>query len=154
MNGKLLTQLIAEKWEQAKGDEDELLKYQELADEANEGFEERVTEYHETDSPKKLSEAEQKKADDPEHYELNSKTGRYVRKDEPKATSPVAEKPVKAKAKAKTAAKPEPEPVAAVASKAKKAGKAPKTVAEGVSNDAVEKPSEVEDTDDDFLVEA
>lgn len=106
LDGKAVTKLLAEQW--AVVDEDERIKYQTLADEANEGFEERVTEYHEGNSPKKLSEAEQAKANDPEHYELNSKTGRYVRKEEPKkAASPkVVEKPAKVVPKVATKAKP------------------------------------------------
>jgi hypothetical protein len=92
MDGKEITSLLADNW---KKDTDQHAKYQELADESNEGFEERVAEYYETDSPKNLSESEQKKADDPENYELNTKTGRYVRKD--KMPSPKADKKTKSK---------------------------------------------------------
>ena len=156
LDGKAITKLLAEKWKDIQKDADEVAKFQALADEANEGFEERVTEYHETDSPKKLSEAEQKKADDPEHYELNKKTGRYVRKEEPKKEPEEVKTPVKkpsksvakpvAKAETKTETKTKP-----VTAKPKT--KVPKTVAEGVSNDEVESPEPEESTEDFVEVE-
>jgi hypothetical protein len=163
LDGKAITKLLAEQWEEVKKDEAEHAKYQALADEANEGFEERVTEYHEGDSPKKLSEAEQAKANDPEHYELNPKTGRYVRKEEKKAASPkVAEKKVAPKLATK-ATKPASKPAAKETEEAKPAKaaakpaaktvakpklKAAKTVAEGVENDEIaEAEAEAEQTE-------
>jgi hypothetical protein len=137
LDGKAVTKLLADQWKEIQKDEDELAKYQALADEANEGFEDRVVEYHENNSPKKLSEAEQKKANDPENYELNPKTGRYVEKEKPKkvASPKVEKKAVKAAPKA-----------AAVktVSKAKA-----KTVSEEVTNDEVEDSIEVEKEDKD-----
>jgi len=93
LDGKAITKLLAEQWKEVQKNEELLAKYQALADEANEGFEDRVVEYHGNNGPKKLSEAEQKKADDPEHYEVNPKTGRYVEKEKPKkVASPKVEK--------------------------------------------------------------
>jgi hypothetical protein len=101
LDGKAITKLLAERWEMLKKDDKKrVAEYQAIADEANKGFEERVIEYHTSPntSPKKLSKAEQVKADDPEHYELSMKTGRYVRKEGPKK---------EASPKKKTAAKKE-----------------------------------------------
>jgi hypothetical protein len=177
LDGKAITKLLAEQWEEVKKDENELTKYQALADEANEGFEERVTEYHEGDSPKKLSEAEQAKADDPEHYELNPKTGRYVRKEEKKVASPKVAEKAKPAPKTATKAKPAAKPVAKAEPAAKPAAKTaakvvkPKSkavaVAEEVENDEIQEAEvevteqvettetitvEVEKEDDDLLV--
>ena len=173
LDGKAITKLLAEQWEEVKKDKDEHAKYQSLADEANEGFEERVTDYHEGDSPKKLSEAEQAKADDPDHYELNPKTGRYVRKEEQKkAASPkvVEKKPVpKAATKAKPATVEAKETKVAETkvTKPKPKTKTTKTVSESVENDEIQEeektseftetsadtPVQVEKEDDDMLVE-
>lgn len=71
---------LAAAWKEVKKDADELAKYQALADKANEGFKERVSEYIKSPGTLKLSPAEQAKADDPEHYELNTETGRHVLK--------------------------------------------------------------------------
>jgi high mobility group protein B2 len=104
-NGKEITKLLAEQWDDLKLVKEEVDKYQAMADEANEGFADRVSEYHSSPgSPVKLSKAEQVKANDPENFELNVETGRYVRKEKPK--SPKSPKsPVKAKAKAKVVPK-------------------------------------------------
>jgi len=103
-DGRVIAGILSDQWDEVKKDKTELAKYQELADKANEGFEERVVEYHNNDP--KLSEAEQKKADDPENYELNPKTGRYVEKDKPKAPKVEKESAKKTKAsKAKSAKK-------------------------------------------------
>lgn len=165
LDGKAITKLLADQWEEVKKDKDEEAKYQALADEANEGFEDRVIEYHETNGSKKLSEAEQKKANDPDNYELNPKTGRYVEKEKPKkepkepevkeTAKPAAKKAVVA---TKQTAKPATKPVTAKP-------KALKTVAESVTNDEVEQAEEtvdeavadetveVEKADEDVLVE-
>jgi hypothetical protein len=100
-DGKAITKLLAEQWEDVKKDEDEHAKYQGLADEANEDFKERVLEYHEGNSPKKLSDVEQAKANDP-NFKLNPATGRRVRKEQKKVASPKIEK---AKATTKPATK-------------------------------------------------
>jgi len=83
LDGKQITKKLAEIWDDLKkSDKDMVTEYQAMADKANEGFEERVTEYHTSPgSSPKLSKVEQAKADDPEHYELNSKTNRYVLKE-------------------------------------------------------------------------
>jgi len=80
LNGKEISSVLIEQWKEIQQDKDELAKYQALADEANEDFEERIMEYYKSNRPKKLSKIEQKKADDPENFELNFKTGRYVEK--------------------------------------------------------------------------
>lgn len=80
LDGKQITKKLAEDWEELKKtDKEKLAEYQAAAEKANEGFENRVTEYNKSPgSSPKLSKVEQAKADDPEHYELNSKTNRYV----------------------------------------------------------------------------
>jgi hypothetical protein len=157
LDGKSITKLLAEQWEEVKKDEDEHAKYQALADEANEGFEERVTEYHEDNNHhKKLSDSEQAKANDPEHYELNPKTGRYISKEEPKKETTPHTSP-KVVEKAKPATKP--------AAKSKPKPKTAKTVSESVTNSEVdmesvkaeilevsETVSETDKTDDEVLI--
>jgi hypothetical protein len=106
MDGKDITRALAEQWALVKEDSDALSKYQTMANEANEGFEERMSDYNGSPSTpkgkgKKLSESEQKKADDPEHYELNTKTGRYQLKKTNKAPSPKATTPKTKKAEKK-----------------------------------------------------
>ena len=174
LDGKAITKLLADQWEEVKKDADEVAKFQALADEANEGFADRVIQYHEANGPKKLSEAEQKKANDPDNYELNPDTGRYVEREKPKkakepevkevkTVTKAAPKPAAKTATTKPAAKPATKPVTAKP-------KAAKTVAEGVTNDEVEdavdeeeqteevvadedSKVEVEKADDDVLVE-
>lgn len=119
IEGKDITKLLTEKWEIVKKDKDELSRYQLLANKANEDFEKRITEYHENDSSsKKLSKAEQEKKDDPEHFELNAKTGRYGRKEskkvntvadnsEPEEEQP-KEEPKEPEVKSKTKSKEKP----------------------------------------------
>jgi hypothetical protein len=178
MDGKEITSLLAEQWEDVKKDDDEHAKYQKLANDANQGFEERVTEYHETDSSKKLSEAEQKKKDDPEHYELNSKTGRYVRKEEPKkvaspkvaspkVASPKVASPKVASPKVASTEKitktkqvvskiesPPPSPMKSVKTKVKRVAAVSKTVSEEVVNDEIKMEIvEVEKNDVDIMIE-
>jgi len=82
-DGKKTMQFLAEKWAELKKDYPEQAQsFQDDADEANVGFEDRVKEFHlSPGSPKKLSKVEQAKADDPEHYELNTETGRHMLKD-------------------------------------------------------------------------
>ncbi len=75
--GKEITQKLASEWKKEK--EDSVLNFQKKAEEMNKDFEERMTEYLKTASPK-LSKSEQAKAEDTEHFELNTKTGRYVNK--------------------------------------------------------------------------
>lgn len=79
LNGKEITKKIAEMWnELKKEDPKKVAEYQAAADKANEDFEERLKEYMSTPgSSPKLSKAEQAKADDPEHYQLNTETGRH-----------------------------------------------------------------------------
>lgn len=100
-----ITKKLAEEWktiDKAKVDE-----YQAAANEANKGFEERVLEYHNSPGVKKLSEAEQRKANDPDNYELNLETGRYREKEKPKKVKDASpKKPAKAKPAAKPATKP------------------------------------------------
>ena len=71
--------LLAEKWAELKKDHpDEEAKFEAEAEEANADFAERLAAFIEEHGDfLKLSEAEQKKADDPEHYEMNPDTGRY-----------------------------------------------------------------------------
>jgi len=78
-----VTKILAENWALIKKDHSkEAEKYQDLADELNADFEERTKEFYSSPgSPVKLSKVEQAKADDPEHYELNMKTNRYVLKE-------------------------------------------------------------------------
>ena len=104
MDGRQITKLLGEQWEEIKEDDDEFAKYQALADKVNEDFEERLAEFNESDSPKKFTPAEQAKADQPDKYELNVKTGRHVlRKEEakeeakPKANSKTAKMAAKKK---------------------------------------------------------
>jgi hypothetical protein len=94
LEAKEITKILAENWDELKKDDSkEAEKYQKAAEQANTDFEERTKEYHTSPgSPKKLSKAEQAKADDPEHYELNMKTGRYVRKEEPKKVKEMSPK--------------------------------------------------------------
>jgi hypothetical protein len=134
LDGKEITKLLAEQWAEVKEDKDELAKYQAMADEANEDLAERLSDYNSSPgaSPKKLSESEQKKADDPENYELNPKTGRYVKK--AKKASPKAKSP-------KTPTKKAATKKAAPAAPKKAEKKAEKT------DDEAEK-----DEDDDLLV--
>ena len=139
LDGKAINKLLAEKWDEIKKDKNEVNKYQELADDVNKGFEDRIVEYHENNSPKKLSEAEQNKSNNPDKYELNSKTGRYVEK---------------AKPKPKKEASPEPEleqeskPVASKSVSSKAKAKANKTISENITNDKVEVESNDNDNDD------
>ena len=83
-DGKEISKLLAEEWAKIKEDPTRLEEYKNMADEANEKYEELMSEYEQStpksDSSKKLSKAEQAKKDDPENYELNEKTGRYVKK--------------------------------------------------------------------------
>ena len=76
LDGREITTMLSELWAEIKEDKEQFTKYQELADEANEGSNADASSTS-TSTPKKLSPAEQKKADDPEHYELNPETGRY-----------------------------------------------------------------------------
>lgn len=105
LTGREVSKILAEKWKILKNDHpDEAKKFQDEANEANKGFAERVLEYHSTptSSPKKLSEAEQRKADDPDNYELNPDTGRYREKKKPKEVKePKEKKPRAAKVEAK-----------------------------------------------------
>jgi hypothetical protein len=97
IDGKAVTRILAEKWAELKKDYPKEAEYfQAQADDANKGFEDRVSDYHSSPgSPKKLTKAEQAKADDPENFELNTKTGRYVRKPKPKKeVSPKVKKTV------------------------------------------------------------
>ena len=101
-DGRAVTKYLAEKWEELKKDHSaEADKFQVEADEANKDFEVRTKEFFSSPGAKKLSKVEQAKADDPEHYELNVETGRYMLKEgwtknpdgsftkkEPKASSP------------------------------------------------------------------
>jgi hypothetical protein len=162
LDGKQVTKKLAEMWEVVKKeDKAKVEEYQAAADKANEGFEERVEEYHTSPgSSPKLSKAEQAKADDPEHYELNKKTNRYVLKDEwkknpdgsfvlkvKKEASPKkpAAKPAAKKPATKPAAKPAEKKVTKPAEK--KATASPKKVEE----DKEDKAADV--SDDDLLVE-
>ncbi len=156
LNDKAITRLLADKWKEDQKDEEILAKYQALADEANEGFEDRVIDYHENNGHKKLSETEQKKANDPDNYELNPKTGRFVEKEKlKKVASPKVEKTEKpektekSEKKAITKSAPVPVPVSKSISKRSKA----KTVAEGVVNDEVEIIDDDEDDDEEDKVE-
>jgi hypothetical protein len=83
LEGKAVTKILAEKWAELKKDHaKEADKYQVEADQANADFEERTKQFYSSPgSSPKLSKAEQAKADDPEHYELNTETGRYKLKD-------------------------------------------------------------------------
>lgn len=83
LDGKTVTKILAEKWaELKKNHAKQADKYQDEADEANADFEERTKEFYSSPgSPAKLSKVEQAKADDPEHYELNTETGRYMLKE-------------------------------------------------------------------------
>jgi hypothetical protein len=105
MKGTEVTKLLAEKWDIIKKDKTHQEHYQAMADQANEGFEDRVSEYHSSPgSPVKLSKAEQIKANDPENFELNVETGRYVRKEKPKSPkSPKTKAAAKPKAIVKKA---------------------------------------------------
>jgi len=148
MDGRQITKLLGEQWEEIKEDDDEFAKYQALADKVNEDFEERLAEFNESDSPKKFTPAEQAKADQPDKYELNVKTGRHVLRKEAKAEA-------KPKANGKTT---------------KMAAKKKKPVVEEEDDDEEpveekpaedddeepeeEKPVEATDDDDDLLVKA
>ena len=124
LDGKQITKLLAEKWEELKtSDKAKFAEYQEAAKQANEGFEERVAEFNKSPgSSSKLTKAEQAKADDPEHYELKLDTGRYNLKEGwkknpdgsfSKTGSPkkAAASPKVAKAEPKSVAKPVSKPV-------------------------------------------
>ena len=153
LDGREINALLAKKWEEFKKKQPKkFAKYQALADEANEDFEERLEEFNAemeaTGSPKKFTPAEQAKADQPDKYELNVKTGRHVLRKEAKAEA-------KPKANGKTT---------------KMAAKKKKPVVEEEDDDEEpveekpaedddeepeeEKPVEATDDDDDLLVKA
>jgi hypothetical protein len=94
IDGAGVNKILSDNWNETKKDKDELNKYQELADEANADFEERITNYHKSTGFKNLSATEQKKAMDKEKYEFNPGTGRHVEKAE-KAEKKTEKKPVK-----------------------------------------------------------
>lgn len=82
LDGKSISKILANLWSKIKKDDKEVERLQALADKANKGFEERVKEYHSSPGYSKgLSKVEQAKANDPEHYELNIESGRYVLKE-------------------------------------------------------------------------
>jgi proteasome lid subunit RPN8/RPN11 len=143
MDGKQIIRLLAEQWDALKkSDKAKADEYQLKADEFNADFEERVSVYHSSpnSSPPKLSKAEQAKANDPVNYELNTKTGRYVRKEVPKKESP------KAKGKAASTVK---KPAKKVPEK-----KVEKKVDEKKADvDKTDEEVEVEDEDADLLME-
>jgi hypothetical protein len=153
LDGKQITKKLAEMWDELKkSDKDKVAEYQAAADQANEGFEERVAEFNNSPgSSPKLSKAEQAKANDPEHYELNLKTNRYGLKEGWKknpdgsfvfATKKEAASPKKPAAKPvtkKTAAKPAEKKVT-------------KKSAEKKVVEKVEEDEKVEENDDDLLV--
>ncbi len=82
LDGKQITKKLAETWDNLKkSNKDQIAEYQAAADEANEGFEDRVAEFNSSPgSSPKLSKTEQAKADDPVHYELKMGTGRHILK--------------------------------------------------------------------------
>ncbi len=75
--GKEIAQKLISEWK--KENDESVLNFQKKADEMNKDFEERMTEYLATASPK-LSKNELVKSQNPEKFELNPKTGRYVNK--------------------------------------------------------------------------
>lgn len=178
LDGKQITKKLAEMWDLLKKeDKEKVAEYQAAADKANEDFEDRVAEYNNSPgaSPK-LSKAEQAKADDPEHYDLNTKTNRYVLKEgwkrnpdgsfvkvvkkdaaSPKTPKgkPVA-KPVAKKAA--TVTKPAAKPVAKPAAKpaAKPIPKKAEVEEEEIETQDIEDETvvaKVESNDDDLLIE-
>lgn len=120
LDGKAITKKLADKWAVLKKEDKAAVEeYEAKAEEANKDFAERVKEYQSSPGSKKLSKVEQAKADDPEHYELNVETGRYMLKEgwtknpdgsftkkEPKASSPKTSPKKTGPKSAKPAAKP------------------------------------------------
>jgi hypothetical protein len=146
LDGKQITKKLAEMWdEMKKSDKDKVAEYQSAADQANEGFEERVAEFNSSPgSSPKLSKAEQAKADDPEHYELNLKTNRYKLKDDWKR-NPDGSFVLASKKDAASPKKPAAKPAA------KAAVKKIERPAAKVAKAKIEQITEAED-DDDLLV--
>jgi hypothetical protein len=103
--GKEITKKLADMWADVKKNDKALeQKFQDLADAANVGFEDRVIEYYNSPGEKKLSPAELKKSMDP-NYEIDPKTGRYNLK--PKEKKVVEKKDTKkSTVKKPTAKKP------------------------------------------------
>jgi len=139
--------IISDQWEVVKADKEEHAKYQALADKANEGFKERLADCIKG-GRLELSEAEQKKANDPEHFVMNPDTGYYIEKKVkavPKVNAKAAAVEVEAEGEIDMTTEVETpkSPVKTKASKAKRATKAAKAKAESVKK-AV-------DEDDDLL---
>lgn len=77
--GSEITKMLVSKWALIK-DTPEANAYKKMAEEANATFQQRITDYHNSDAPKKMSKTEKLKANNPDIYELNPKTGLYVAK--------------------------------------------------------------------------
>ena len=117
LGGREIITMLSGLWNEIKEDPEQLAKYQELANEANEGVNaltQTETPIQILPSPKKFSPAEQAKADQPDKYELNIETGRHVLKKHaelpisPKETKKIKKPNLKEKAsKAKRTPKPE-----------------------------------------------
>lgn len=103
LSGKEITKILVAKWNLIKNTP-EAQVYKDMAEEANATFQQRITEYHKSDVPKKMSKTEKLKANNPDIYELNPKTGLYVAK-KVKPMPKVEEVKAKPKAKPVVAAK-------------------------------------------------
>jgi hypothetical protein len=159
LDGKQITKKLAEMWDELKKDNKEkVADYQAEAEKANEDFEERVKDYHNSpNSSPKLSKGEQAKANDPEHYDLNTETDRYVLKEGWKKNpdgsfvkSVKKEVASPTTTKGKPVSKPKTAKATATKPVEKKAVKKTETKAKKVEEPVIAK---VEENDDDLLIE-
>jgi len=145
LDGRDIIKMLGELWNEIKEDSEQFAKYQELADETNKAqFGDTSPSPVSSSSPKKLSASEQAKADQPDKYEFNTETNRYVlKKNITKTKEPESEPEIKANAKANAKAK--------VTSKikTKESESKPEIKAKEVPKPKIQVQVQVDDDDDD-----